>query len=99
MSTLRSSTHDAPFYDFDPKSLTEKQAFTSDNHITVMAVDTCPNALAIDTSRYFGEALSKYVFPLILESRLDDPVIQRATILYKGKLTERYAYLKEYAGM
>lgn len=99
MSTLRSSTHDDPFYDFDPKSLSEKPAFTSDTNITVMAVDTCPNALAIDTSRYFGEALSKYVFPLILESRLDDPVIQRATILYKGKLTERYAYLKEYAGM
>lgn len=62
-----------------------------------MAVDTCPNALAIDTSKYFGETLSRYVFPLILEGRLDDPVIRRATILNNGKLTERYAYLKDYA--
>lgn len=97
MSTIRSSTHEEPFYDFDPVSLSEKPAFSSDKHITVMAVDTCPNALAIDTSKYFGETLSRYVFPLILEGRLDDPVIRRATILNNGKLTERYAYLKDYA--
>lgn len=98
MSTVRPSTHDEPFYDFDPVSLSEEPAFSSDKHITVMAVDTCPNALAIDTSRYFGETLSEYVFPLILEGKVDDPVLQRATILKNGKLTDRYAYLKEYAG-
>ena len=99
MSTIRSSTHDEPFYDFDPVSLSEKPAFSSDKHITVMAVDTCPNALAIDTSKYFGETLSRYVFPLILEGRLDDPVIRRATILSNGKLTDRYSYLRDYAGL
>ncbi len=97
MSTVRSSTHDEPFYDFDPLSLSEKPAFSSDKHINVMAVDTCPNALAIDTSRYFGETLSQYVFPLILEGKVENPVLQRATILKEGKLTDRYAYLKEYA--
>lgn len=99
MSTIRSSTHEEPFYDFDPVSLSEKPAFSSDKHITVMAVDTCPNALAIDTSKYFGETLSRYVFPLILEGRLDDPVIRRATILSNGKLTDRYSYLRDYAGL
>ena len=99
MSTLRSSTHDDPFYDFDPDTLSEKPAFSSDKYITVMAVDTCPNALAIDTSEYFGKMLSQYVFPLILEGHLEDPVIRRATILEKGKLTDHYIYLKEYAGL
>ena len=97
LSTIRSSTHDEPFYDFDPESLSEKKPFSSDRHITVMAVDTCPNALALDTSRYFGETLSEYVFPLILEGRLEDPVLQRATILNNGKLTEKYLYLKNFA--
>ena len=64
-----------------------------------MAVDTCPNALAIDTSRYFGEALSEHVFPLILSGKTDDPIIARATILKDGKLTDRYMYLNEYAGL
>ena len=62
-----------------------------------MAVDTLPNALAIDTSRYFGEMLSEHVFPLILKNQLNAPLIKRATILEKGQLTEPYSYLKSYA--
>ena len=62
-----------------------------------MAVDTLPNALAIDTSSYFGEALSKYVMEPILKGNLDsDPVIERATILKNGELTERFSYLKDF---
>ena len=97
MSTIRPSTHDEPFYDFNPISASEEPAFTSVNNITVMAVDTCPNALPIDTSKYFGDQLSKYVFPLILNSELGDPILQRATILKNGKLTDRFLYLKDYA--
>ena len=63
-----------------------------------MAVDTLPNALAIDTSSYFGEALSKYVMEPILKGYLDnDSVIERATILKNGELTERFSYLKDFA--
>lgn len=99
MSTVRPSTHDEPFYDFSPVTMAECAPFSGSDTITVMAVDTCPNALALDTSRYFGETLSEYVFPLMIEGRMDDPVMERATILKKGKLTSRYAYLKEYAGL
>ena len=93
------STHDEPFYDFNPTTMDEEPAFSNDNNISVMAVDTCPNALALDTSAYFGEKLSEYVFPLILEGKLDHPILSRATILSKGKLTEKYSYLKKYAGV
>lgn len=97
MSTVRSSTHDEPFYDFSLQTMDECAAFSDGDTLTVMAVDTCPNALALDTSRYFGETLSEHVFPLIIEGRMDDPVIARATILRDGRLTERYEYLAAYA--
>ena len=99
LSTIRPSTHAEPFYDFNPSTMDEEPAFSSENNISVMAVDTCPNALALDTSSYFGEKLSEYVFPLIIEEQLHHPILERATILSKGKLTERYSYLKKYAGV
>lgn len=99
LSTIRPSTHAEPFYDFNPSTMDEEPAFSNENNISVMAVDTCPNALALDTSSYFGEKLSEYVFPLIIEEQLHHPILERATILSKGKLTERYSYLKKYAGV
>jgi len=95
-STLRSSTHDEPYYDYDPATASEKPPFSSENHITVMAVDTCPNALAADTSTYFGERLIEHVFIPLLERRHSD-VIDRATILRDGRLTSRFEYLTDFA--
>jgi hypothetical protein len=50
-----------------------------------------------DASRYFGEQLIKFV----LEDLWKDgsPIIERATILNKGTLTNDYQYLREYAGI
>jgi len=95
-STLRSSTHDEPYYDYVPATASEAAAFSSDRNITVMAVDTCPNALAIDTSAYFGEMLTEHVFKPLL-NREHSEVIARSTILEKGKLTPRFAYLDAFA--
>lgn len=64
-----------------------------------MAVDTCPNVLALDTSSYFGQKLSEHILPLLVNSELSHPILERATILLKGKLTQRYSYLKKYAGL
>jgi len=61
-----------------------------------MAVDTCPNALAADTSNYFGEMLIEHVLTPLLERR-ESKVIQRSTILDKGKLTPRFQYLTAFA--
>ena len=97
-STLRSSTHKNPFYDYNPITESEEKAFSSADNITVMAVDTLPNALALDTSLYFGEALVKHVFEDILRGNMEQSeVIKRATILKNGQLTERFGYLKDYA--
>ena len=95
-STIRPATHAEPFYDYNPATEQEEPAFSSSDNITVMAVDTCPNALAMDTSVYFGEMLIKHVFDPLLKGEPSD-VIARSMILEKGALTSRFAYLSEFA--
>ena len=95
-STVRPSTHDNPYYDYNPKTEEAEPAFSSENNITVMAVDTCPNALAMDTSSYFGQMLTQHVFEPILKGEGSD-VINRSMILEKGELTPRFGYLKGFA--
>ena len=95
-STLRPSTHMDPYYDYNPVTRKEELAFSSDKNVTVMAVDTCPNALAIDTSEYFGEMLKKHVFEPLLNDESSD-VILRSMILKDGVLTSHYGYLSEFA--
>ena len=95
-STLRSSTHADPYYDYNPMTRKEEPAFSSDNNVTVMAVDTCPNALACDTSEYFGKMLIENVFePLLTGNRLD--VVNRSTILKNGIPTPRFEYLSDFS--
>lgn len=95
-STVRPATHDAPYYDYNPISEKDEPAFSSDKNITVMAVDTCPNALAMDTSAYFGEMLTKHVFEPMLKGE-HSAVIHRSMILKDGELTPRFDYLKGFA--
>lgn len=97
-STVRPATHAEPYYDFNPVTCHEEAPFSSPENITVMAVDTCPNALAIDASKYFGDMLTEYVFkPLLRGEGATSKVIARATIVERGHLTERFAYLEDFA--
>ena len=95
-STVRPATHDAPYYDYNPVSEQDESAFSSKKNITVMAVDTCPNALAMDTSTYFGDMLMRHVFEPLLKGEYSD-VISRSMILDDGELTPRFDYLYEFA--
>lgn len=95
-STLRASTHEAPYYDYDPLTRSEAPAFSSPRHVTVMAVDTCPNALARDTSAYFGDRLVEQVLTPLLEQGAS-AVLDRSTILADGRLTPSFAYLSSFA--
>lgn len=95
-STLRPATHEAPYYDYNPATGLEEPAFSNENNITVMAVDTCPNALALDTSAHFGDMLMQHVLPGLL-SGIHNEVVQRGTILKNGVLTPHFAYLQSFA--
>lgn len=95
-STLRASTHAAPYYDYNPITGQEEPAFSTASNISVMAVDTCPNALALDTSAYFGDMLMQHVLTPLLK-REHSNIIQRATILENGTLTPKFNYLEPFA--
>ena len=95
-STIRPATHAAPYFDYNPVTEQEEPAFSSDRNITVMSVDNCPNALARDASEYFGKMLTEHVFESLLKGERSD-VIERSMILDKGRLTSRFAYLKEFS--
>lgn len=95
-STIRPATHAEPYYDYDPVTAKEATLFANRDNITVDAVDTCPNALPMDASKYFGEMLMPHVFEPLLKGD-NSKVIDRGTIVKDGKLTERFAYLKDFA--
>jgi saccharopine dehydrogenase (NAD+, L-lysine-forming) len=67
------------------------------NSIDVMSVGNLPNELPRDASRYFGEQLIKYVLEDLIKG--SSVIIDRATMIKNGKLTEHFNYLKEYAGI
>ena len=95
-STVRPATHDDPYYDYNPETEHDEPAFSSPDSISVMAVDTCPNALAMDTSEYFGSMLMQHVFEPLLKGEHSD-VIDRSMILKGGVLTQRFDYLTDFA--
>ena len=63
--------------------------------LDIMAVGNLPNELPRDASRFFGEQLIKYVLPDLVKG--GNEIIQRATMLEKGKLNPRYENLVDYS--
>lgn len=94
-STIRSSSIDVPFYDFDPVECCEKPAFSDDRNITVMAIDNLPNELPREASNSFGRVLIERIFPNLVYGD-EDEMIDRATITWNGKLAPRYKYLQDF---
>lgn len=93
-STIRPSTIADPHYGYDPVSESEV-AFDAKGAITVMAVDNLPCELPRDASFDFGEMFIHHVLPSFLN---DDKhgILDRATIAKNGKVTEHFAYLREW---
>ncbi len=83
-----------PVYGVDKITLQKTAPYLPDS-IDVMAVGNLPNELPKDASRYFGEQLIKYVLEDLVKG--GSVIIDRATMVKAGKLTEEYAYLKDYA--
>ncbi len=90
------STIADPVYGVDKVTL-QKTAPYLPTSVDVMAVGNLPNELPRDASRYFGEQLIKYVLEDLVKG--GSTIINRATMLKAGVLTDEYDYLKEYAGV
>jgi saccharopine dehydrogenase (NAD+, L-lysine-forming) len=94
-STFRATTISDPFYGYNPHLEIEEPAFTRPTNITVMSIDNLPGELPRDASLEFGKQLiSSALHDLFSEDR--SAMIERATILSKGRLTPKYEYLNEY---
>jgi len=95
-STKRASTIDDPFYDYNPFTGETEPPFSSENNITVQAVDNLPCELPKDASVDFGRNLIDKVFPSLFG---DDPdgITERATITKDGRLTSGFSYLQDFA--
>lgn len=87
-------TIENPVYGIDRNSF-EKTAPYQPNSIDLMAVGNLPNELPRDASKYFGEQLIKYILPDLLTQSSE--IIERATIVKKGKLNAGFQYLQPYA--
>ena len=84
----------APVYGVDRFSGKQTEPYLSES-IDVMAVGNLPNELPRDASRYFGEQLIKYVFQDLISG--GSPILEGATMLSEGKLTQPFVYLHAYA--
>jgi len=101
-STLRESTIDDPVYTYRPESHTAFDGISWEGP-TVMAIDHLPCELAQDATADFSRVLATLV-PEIARMDLSksletcglSPLLQRATIVYKGRLTPEYAYLEDH---
>jgi len=94
-STIRATTIDDPFYDWDRFDLKELPPFSHPEAVTVMSIDNLPGELPRDASEAFSRVLIEKVFPCLLG---DDPyhVIDRATITRDGHLNEPFLYLDSF---
>lgn len=91
---LGDSSSEDPVYGVNVTTV-EKTAPYMHNGIDIMAVGNLPNELPRDASRYFGEQLIKYVIPDLLKG--GNKIIDGATMLDKGKLTQNFSYLEDYS--
>jgi saccharopine dehydrogenase (NAD+, L-lysine forming) len=85
-----------PIYGVDKTTLQHTDPYLP-NSVDLMAIGNLPNELPRDASRYFGEMLIKFVLEDLVKG--GSAIIERATMLKNGNLTEPYSYLKEYAGV
>ena len=84
-----------PVYGVDRQTLQKTKPYLPGS-IDVMAVGNLPNELPRDASRYFGEQLIKFILEdLLLKG--GSPIIDKATIINKGKLSPSFSYMSAYA--
>ena len=84
-----------PVYGVDRRTRQKTAPYLSGS-VDIMAVGNLPNELPRDASRYFGEQLIKFVLEDLIKG--NSAMIERATMLKNGSLTEAFSYMKEYAG-
>lgn len=94
---------DDPVFMYDPKTNTSQMGFEGDG-IAVMAVTNLPCEFSADASQGFCENLTPFIERMaqanFQASNLKEaglpPEIERATLLWRGKFTEKYKYMQAF---
>ena len=99
---VKSTDSDMPAYRVNPANKTVSDGHLGDG-IVLLAVDNLPCELPNDSSTFFSNQLRPFLPALLkadyhasLETSGLPPELERATIVYNGKLTKRFAYLQEH---
>ncbi len=100
--TVRATEPDKPVYVFDPLSNTSNDGYEG-RGVVIMAVDNLPCEMPAEASEKFSTVLMPFI-PEIAHADYSGPFeswyvsreVRDATILYHGKLTERFHYLNEF---
>jgi saccharopine dehydrogenase (NAD+, L-lysine-forming) len=100
--TLYATNPGEPVYVYDP---IEKNALdgVQGRGVVIMATDNLPAELSLESSLFFSDVLSSFVPAIAMadysgsfeDCDLPYP-IKKAVILYRGKFTPEYEYMKEY---
>ncbi|MDE3212915.1 MAG: alanine dehydrogenase [Bacteroidota bacterium] len=93
---LADSTIENPVYGVSKKTGQLIQPY-QEGSVDIIAIGNLPNELPRDASRYFGEQMIKFVLNDLLSGGSE--TLGNATMVRNGELTEKYSYLKEYAGL
>ena len=91
---LGDSTIEDPVYGVSKQTFEKTAPYLPDT-IDVMAVGNLPNELPKDASRYFGEQMINHVLADLIGG--NSSIIDKATIVKGGVLTQEYDYMKAYA--
>lgn len=100
--TTEATKPDQPFFTYDP--VAGKNALgVAKQGIVVMAVDNLPTELPRESSTSFSQTLSQFVpaiakadYTVPFEKLALPPEVKKAVIVYRGKLTPEYEYLREH---
>lgn len=93
-TTIKSTTILEPVFDIDRNTQEALPAFGSQTSISMMAIDNLPCELPREASKEFGEQLTEWVIPALLEENA--PILERATIARDGDLTLEFMYLTDF---
>jgi alpha-aminoadipic semialdehyde synthase len=102
--TVKATDPDHPIYVYDPAADAARDGYEGRGPV-VMAVYNLPAEIPLESSVFFSQALKPYV-PAIAAANFTGefaacdlpPVVKRAVILYRGRLTPDYAYLQKQIG-
>jgi alpha-aminoadipic semialdehyde synthase len=101
-ATVKATSPEDPIYVYDPWEDSVIPGWKGTGPV-ILPVDNLPCEIPKESSEYFGDKLKEFLPQLanldlslsFEELNLPKP-IREATILYKGKITEKYDYMKEF---